>query len=74
MKLQRLMRVLWELAEGGDVKAARCVLEYLEGKPAQTVTVRHDEVGDRAPSADEMARLLADGVAKVTQWQAETAD
>jgi hypothetical protein len=40
--VKQVIKKLYDLAQGGDVQAARTFLEYTCGKPAQTVAVTTD--------------------------------
>ena len=68
-RLERLVRVLWTKALDGDLKAIRCLLEYMEGKPVQVIAATVKKEGDSV-SADELAVLLSAALVKVEEWQA----
>jgi hypothetical protein len=70
-RLERLLRVLFTMALDGDLRATRCLLEYMEGRPAQVVTTSLiQEV--RAPlTADQIVGLLAEALARVETWRLE---
>ena len=53
---EQLVRMLWELACCGNMRAARLLLEYCEGKPVQVVDLEARAVP--AVSGDDLAAAL----------------
>ncbi len=68
-RLERLARVLWTVSLNADLRAMRLLLEYIEGKPVQTVAATVKPGGVRTITADEMVQALAAAKAKVEAWQ-----
>lgn len=67
-RLERLLRVLWTMALEGDLAAIRCLLEYMEGKPARQVVETARKAG--APlTADDMAVQLPLTPEEDEAWQ-----
>ena len=61
-RLERLLRVLFTKAiEDSDVRATRCLFEYMEGRPVQMVAATIKSEGGGSVSADELAKALARG-------------
>ena len=62
-KLHALTKKHWAMAEGGDLAAARLVLEYVDGKPVErvegTLTVARMEPFTAGEAAQAMAELAA---------------
>jgi len=60
---QAVVNKLWEMAEGGDLAAARLVLEYVDGKPVErvegTLTVARLAPFTAGEAAQAMAELAA---------------
>lgn len=72
-RLERLLRVLWTMALDGDLRAVRCLLEYMEGRPVQMVAASIVSEVKPELSADMMARLLAGALARIEEWRKEEA-
>ncbi len=70
-RLERLLRVMWTEALEGNIPAIRCLLEYMEGKPVQLVAATVAQEEGRAMTGDELARMLADALARLEAWLRE---
>jgi hypothetical protein len=68
-RLERLLRVLFTMACDGDLRAVRCALEYLEGRPVQLVAAEVVRDVERPLTADAMAGVLAEALARVEAWR-----
>jgi hypothetical protein len=68
-RLERLLRVLWTMSLDGDLRAMRCLLEYMEGRPVQVVAAAMAQEGEARVSADELAKLLAGALERVEAWR-----
>lgn len=68
-RLERLVRVLWTQALDGDMKAIRCLLEYMEGRPV-VVAVEGDGQGAGVTlTGDDLFRLMRSAVERVEAWR-----
>lgn len=71
-RLERLLRVMWTMALDGDLKAIRCLLEYMEGRPAQMVAAGAANEDVAQPMTEEQVQaLLAATVARLEAWLRE---
>jgi hypothetical protein len=62
---RKLLERLWEMAERGDLAAARLILEYVDGKPVERIEA---EVG---PAVYFTADDAAEAWSLFERWQAE---
>jgi hypothetical protein len=63
-RLERLPRVMWTMSPDGDLRAIRCLLEYMEGRPVQLVAAAAAP-GEPQVTADDLARVLAGALERV---------
>ena len=68
-RLERLVRVIWTMALDGKPWAIRCLLEYMEGKPAQIPPAPARTEGGDTISADKMAALVSSARARLEAWR-----
>ena len=68
-RYKRVIEQVLERAEGGDLKAARLVIEHAQGKPVQ----RHEVVAPQETNLLELQRLLAQHGQPV-EWSIVTDD
>jgi hypothetical protein len=61
---RKLLERIWEMAEGGDLAAARLVLEYVDGKPVEHIEA---QVG---PALYFTSDEAAEAMARIERWQA----
>jgi hypothetical protein len=61
---RKLLERIWEMAERGDLAAARLILEYVDGKPVEHIEA---EVG---PAVYFTSDDAAEAVARIKEWQA----
>lgn len=71
-RLERLLRVMWTMALDGDLRAIRCLLEYMEGKPVQVVAASVVREGERPLTADQLKDMLSEALARVEEWRKES--
>jgi hypothetical protein len=62
---RKLLERMWEMAERGDLAAARLILEYVNGKPVEHIEA---QVG---PTLYFTADDAAEASARFEQWRAE---
>jgi hypothetical protein len=70
-RLERLLRVLWTMSLEGDLRAMRCLLEYMEGRPVQVVAATVARVDGGALSEAEVRELSAFVERRLLEWQEE---
>ena len=71
-RLERLLRVLWTMSLEGDLRAIRCLLEYLEGRPVQIVAATVAGADDGVLSEAEVRELSTLVERRLLEWQEET--
>jgi hypothetical protein len=71
-RLERLLRVLWTMSLEGDLRAIRCLLEYMEGRPVQVIAATVARADDGALSEAEVRELSALVERRLLEWQEET--